>query len=105
MRRNGGATGRTDGFERRLWVALFATGLVMAAACSSGPDPTPSASTSGPTPQPSPSVTASDPLADRMETTAAALALDFVAPGAGGGEVRGLDYLGRDVVLWFFAPW
>jgi hypothetical protein len=43
-----------------------------------------------PTPEPSPDLT-------RI--------LDFVGPAVGGGQIRGEDYGGQDVVLWFFAPW
>ena len=32
-------------------------------------------------------------------------ALDFVAPDLDGGQVRGADYAGQDVVLWMWAPW
>lgn len=32
-------------------------------------------------------------------------ALDFVAPNLAGGDLRGVDYAGGDVVLWMWAPW
>ena len=31
--------------------------------------------------------------------------LDFTAPLLSGGTFRGADYRGRDVALWFWAPW
>lgn len=31
--------------------------------------------------------------------------LDFSAPGLDGPAVRGADYSGQDVALWFWAPW
>lgn len=32
-------------------------------------------------------------------------ALMWEEPALGGGRVRGADYAGRDVLLWFWAPW
>jgi hypothetical protein len=31
--------------------------------------------------------------------------LDFTAPSLGGGSVNGSDYVGKDVAIWFWAPW
>ncbi len=31
--------------------------------------------------------------------------LDFSVPALGGGQIEGADLAGRDVVLWFWAPW
>jgi hypothetical protein len=31
--------------------------------------------------------------------------LDFTAPVLGGGTLRGADYAGKDVAIWFWAPW
>jgi hypothetical protein len=31
--------------------------------------------------------------------------LDFSAPSLGGGTVNGSDYVGKDVAIWFWAPW
>ncbi|HEV8565275.1 MAG TPA: hypothetical protein VGR41_10185 [Actinomycetota bacterium] len=31
--------------------------------------------------------------------------LDFTAPLLGGGTLRGSDYTGKDVAIWFWAPW
>lgn len=32
-------------------------------------------------------------------------ALRFTAPALDGGQVVGADYAGRDVAMWFWAPW
>ena len=37
--------------------------------------------------------------------TGASQALGFTAPLVGGGQLEGGDLEGRDVVLWFWAPW
>jgi hypothetical protein len=31
--------------------------------------------------------------------------LQFTAPRLGGGTVRGADFAGHDLVMWFWAPW
>lgn len=31
--------------------------------------------------------------------------LEFEAPLLGGGTLRGVDYAGKDVAFWFWAPW
>jgi hypothetical protein len=31
--------------------------------------------------------------------------LDFAAPKLAGGTVRGADYRGADLAIWFWAPW
>jgi len=31
--------------------------------------------------------------------------LDFSAPRVGGGTVEGADYAGKDLAIWFWAPW
>jgi hypothetical protein len=41
---------------------------------------------------------------DAPEAAEAGL-LDFTAPAVGGGQVAGADYAGRDLALWFWAPW
>lgn len=31
--------------------------------------------------------------------------LDFTAPKLGGGQVVGSEFAGKDVAIWFWAPW
>lgn len=31
--------------------------------------------------------------------------LMFTAPALSGGTIRGADYAGKDLVIWFWAPW
>lgn len=31
--------------------------------------------------------------------------LDFTAPKLGGGQVVGSEFVGKDVAIWFWAPW
>jgi hypothetical protein len=38
-------------------------------------------------------------------TTSGAALLDFKAPKLGGGQVIGSEFVGKDVALWFWAPW
>jgi hypothetical protein len=38
-------------------------------------------------------------------TKSGAALLDFKAPKLGGGQVVGSDFAGKDVALWFWAPW
>jgi hypothetical protein len=35
----------------------------------------------------------------------AAEVLSFEAPNLAGGVLRGADFVGKDVALWFWAPW
>jgi hypothetical protein len=75
------------GFLRRLAGALALLALVVSACSQAGTsasDGTPSAS--------APSGAVVD-------------LLDFTAPLVGGGTLRGSDYVGKDVAIWFWAPW
>ncbi len=38
-------------------------------------------------------------------TPKVATALDFTLPGVTGPQVRGADYAGKSLALWFWAPW
>jgi hypothetical protein len=80
----------------------LAVAALLAAACA-----TDSRSTEGVSPQPTRSPTTAPSPEDRFDTieNGAQQLLDFDAPRVGGGRLRGADYVGRDVVLWFFAPW
>ena len=93
--------------RRLLATAVAVTGASVAAGCgaddaatpSAGPStaasgaPTSIAATTGPAPAPAP---AKAEVPD---------VLRFRAPGIDGSEVVGADYAGRDVALWFWAPW
>lgn len=51
---------------------------------------------------------AGEPAVPAPATETAAVvpeALRFTAAGVDGGQVAGTDYAGRDVALWFWAPW
>jgi hypothetical protein len=50
----------------------------------------------------------SDPestLSPVAEAAVPSTPLDFTAPALGGGEIVGSDYAGRDLAIWFWAPW
>ena len=47
-----------------------------------------------------------EPTSGPAATAAAEAApLDFSAPGVMGGRIDGADLAGRDLALWFWAPW
>lgn len=48
-----------------------------------------------------------NPAAPKVEpgTPAVADLLDFTLPGVTGPDVRGRDYAGKSLALWFWAPW
>jgi hypothetical protein len=73
------------GLLRRLAAALAVLALA-ASACSQG-----TSAASGP-----PATSGSPGVAEL---------LDFTAPVLGGGTLRGADYAGKDVAIWFWAPW
>jgi hypothetical protein len=74
------------GSVRRLAAALAVLALA-ASACSQGG----TSGTGG-----TPATSASPGVAEL---------LDFTAPALGGGTLRGADYVGKDVAIWFWAPW
>ena len=39
------------------------------------------------------------------DPTASGRPLDFSATTVGGGEIRGADYAGSPLIVWFWAPW
>ena len=73
----------------RRWLAAM---VVLAAAC---------APTASPPAQPT-DVTAG---ASESGATAVPAALDWTVADLGGGQIVGGDLAGKDVVLWFWAPW
>lgn len=87
----------------RLQIAVLA--LVLAACGDGGPAAAPEAT-------PAPTTAATVTSAGRAAPTPAAAppvsvpdALKFSAQGLDGAPVVGADYAGRDVALWFWAPW
>lgn len=69
--------------------------LVLAAACSST-----GAAVSDPR-----SATASRPSTSETDPGAVPKVLDFTAPSVDGDTVEGADYVGKDLAIWFWAPW
>ena len=73
---------------------------VVAAACSSVPAATStgagSPTTTASSQPPRPSSAGAEPLPE---------VLDFSAPMLGGGTVGGSRYVGKDLAIWFWAPW
>ncbi|MGH2634535.1 MAG: hypothetical protein ACRDHU_00040 [Actinomycetota bacterium] len=64
---------------------------MLLSACSGAPDPGATGSTSR--------------SSTRPPASAVAEVLDFSSPKLGGGTVRGADYAGADLAIWFWAPW
>jgi hypothetical protein len=86
-------------------LAAVTAGLVLAA-CGGASDTgaAGTTTTAGPTSTSTPA--AADP--GTATTTAAPVVpgeLDFVAPDVRGGEVVGAELAGRELVIWFWAPW
>ncbi len=72
---------------------------MLAAACSSAAAPiadTPSATRSTPSPSVAASVAGPATVPE---------VLDFEAPALAGGTLKGADYSGKDLAIWFWAPW
>jgi hypothetical protein len=70
--------------------------LLVTAACGNASTP--------PETQPARSGTAISPPAT-SEAPEPARVLRFEAPDLARGVIRGADYAGKDVALWFWAPW
>jgi hypothetical protein len=84
---------------RGLVAGVLLAGLVAACARPGGPPAAtddPPAATSAPT---------SDPTTSPSPGPAVPEILDFGAPLVGGGRLEGADYAGRELALWFWAPW
>lgn len=82
---------------RRLVLAV----AVLLAACGGAPEQvTQEPTTAAPA--------ATTPAATQAPASEAAPALgpfDFTVPAVGGGQIAGADLVGRDLALWFWAPW
>lgn len=79
----------------RVLVVLLA--LLLAACGAAAPDPQ-AARSEAATPAPA-RATAATQAAPELGL------LDFSVPAVGGGQIAGADLAGRDVALWFWAPW
>jgi hypothetical protein len=69
--------------------------LLVTAACADAPTPPEPAAGSG-TPTSPPAIS---------EAPEPAKVLRFEAPNLAGGVIRGVEHAGKDVALWFWAPW
>lgn len=90
--------------RRLLATAVAVAGASVAAGCGADDAATPSAGPStavsgAPTSTPSTTGPAAPAAVEVPDV------LRFRAPGIDGSEVVGADYAGRDVALWFWAPW
>lgn len=84
---------------------------IMLAACSGAPQAAQDGTGDTPTAEP----TAAEPTAAEAVTQDAAPEaapqpadlgpFDFTVPALGGGQIDGADLVGRDLALWFWAPW
>ncbi|MFO7591766.1 MAG: hypothetical protein R6X23_12880 [Acidimicrobiia bacterium] len=82
---------------RRSLLVFIAASSVLAAACS-GATGTGGGSDTGEGRSDAPEA-APAPAANEATT------LDFTAPAVDGGTVRGADYAGDALAIWFWAPW
>lgn len=88
----------------------MAVAMVLVAACGSAPPSAGETDVAAPATTPAESAAAQPPSAaptspDQTPSVATPAALDFNASLVGGGQIEGGDLAGRDVVLWFWAPW
>lgn len=82
---------------RRTVLVFIAASSVFAAACSGGS----SASGGSDGGQGGSNAPAAAPAPAATEATT----LDFTAPAVDGSTVRGADYAGDALAIWFWAPW
>lgn len=94
------------------FVAAMAALALLAASCAAEPAETarpgpPGATpTSNEAPEPAGPTEAESPEPEPTETAhPVPRELRFTAPRLGGGQIRGAEYAGRDVAVWFWAPW
>lgn len=86
---------------RHRLVVLALVAALGAPACGGQAD----TATPAPSPAPPPAPVAPPTAAGAPSTAPVPEALQFSAEGVAGGRVTGADYAGRDVALWFWAPW
>ena len=84
------------------WVV--AVGLVAALAACAPADAPAAARAPGATGA-APSATTPSAGETGLEQDGRVAALDWSVAQLGGGQIEGGDLVGRDVVLWFWAPW
>lgn len=92
----------------RRWIPVTAVLVLALTSCGSlgaeratspDPEPAPTSPTAPATSSPRPTNEPEDP------PTEAPPELRFTAPAVEGGTIEGADYAGRDLVIWFWAPW
>ena len=88
--------------RRPVHVVLLATLTIAGVAACSGPSDAPTLSPSSPSEDRVVPSAGGNPSSGSQGT---AEVLRFTAPRLEGGTVRGEDYSGADVALWFWAPW
>ncbi|HWC72028.1 MAG TPA: hypothetical protein VG993_12785 [Actinomycetota bacterium] len=79
--------------------------LILAACSSEGVEDGAGRSPSGSPASPAPSSASEVAATPEQEDGPTPEVLRFSAPRLGGGTIEGEDYSGRDVALWFWAPW
>jgi hypothetical protein len=84
---------------------LSLTALVTLAASCAGPSGGGAGYRPRPTQPGSPAGTSSPAPSTTMAPSTVPDELRFAAPRLGGGTVRGADFAGHDLVMWFWAPW
>lgn len=83
---------------------LSGAAAVLLAACGGGGTPEPSSSTGG-TEEVVDVGPVQAPLPAPSDATPDVPLLAFSAPTVDGGTLDGAAYAGRDVAIWFWAPW
>lgn len=91
------------------FLAGMAALALLATSCATEPpetaDPRPAPTSPAAEPAGPPVPPEEDPVEADPDTAPVPRELRFVAPKLGGGQVRGAEYAGRDVAIWFWAPW
>lgn len=78
---------------------------LLAGACSSVPERPGAEPERAPTLGPSAASKPVGPVAGTGPSADVPQVLDFSAPQLGGGTVDGASFAGRDIAIWFWAPW
>lgn len=87
------------------WPAVL---ILAVAACAPGAEtaaPTPAPAITEPAVAPPATAPAESPRPGQTAADQSPAALAWTAPLVAGGQLNGGDLTGRDVVLWFWAPW